>query len=132
MANEDQRMSPQIRRTPTPLHCHRIGRRGAIRALLGVAAMGLVRSRAARAAEPYDGPLVDAHTHLKLDTGPPIDELIALYDGAGVRGVMLFGEPWQVATEARDRYPGRVVPFLAEGYADAVHPDSSYVHPEGL
>jgi predicted TIM-barrel fold metal-dependent hydrolase len=49
-----------------------------------------------------------------------------------VRGAFLFSEPWAVATEARDHAPDRIVPFLAEDYADAVHPDSSYVHPEGL
>jgi predicted TIM-barrel fold metal-dependent hydrolase len=111
---------------------HRITRRGAIGAAVAVVATALVGARAARAAGPYEGPLVDAHSHLKGGIGPTADELIRLYDGAGVRGVLLFGEPWPVATEARDRYPDRVVPFLAEGYANAVHPDSSYVNPAGL
>src|SRR5919202_1175947 len=36
------------------------------------------------------------------------------------------------AAAARDLAPDRIVPFLAEGYANALHPDSSYVHPAGL
>jgi len=111
---------------------HRLSRRRALGALSALAATALVRARAARAAGPYDGPLIDAHTHLRLGDGPPIDELMALYDGAGVRGVLLFGEPWPLATDARDRYPERAVPFLAEGYANALHPDSSYVNSAGL
>ena len=111
---------------------HRIGRRKAFGVLLGAVTLAAVRARVARASGPYDGPLVDAHSHLKIANDTPIDQLMALYDGAGVRGAQLFGEPWPIATEARDRYPSRVVPFLAEGYADAVHPDSSYVHPDGL
>ena len=111
---------------------HRLSRRRALGALSALVATALVRARAARAAGPYDGPLIDAHTHLRLADGPPIAELMALYDGAGVRGVLLFGEPWPIATGARDRYPERAVPFLAEGYANALHPDSSYVNPPGL
>lgn len=110
----------------------RLTRRMMLRTLAMVLAAGLVRARAAEAAGSYDGPLVDAHAHLRRGTGPPIDELLGLYDGAGVRGAYLFGEPWPLATEARDRSPDRIVPFLAEGYADAVHPDSSYVHLDGL
>jgi hypothetical protein len=49
-----------------------------------------------------------------------------------VQGAIIFGEPWPLGTDARHRYPGRVVPLLAEGYANAVHPDSSCVHPDGL
>jgi hypothetical protein len=97
-----------------------------------LAATSLVRARAVEAAGPYAGPLVDAHAHLKAADGVDVDTLIALYDGAGVRGAILFGEPWQVASDARGRYPDRIVPFLAEGYANALHPDSSYVRPEGL
>ncbi|MDP8922858.1 MAG: amidohydrolase, partial [Chloroflexota bacterium] len=92
----------------------------------------LVRARAVSAAGPYDGQLVDAHAHLKAFGGVDADALIALYDGAGVRGAILFGEPWQVASDARGRYPDRIVPFLAEGYANALHPDSSYTRPDGL
>jgi hypothetical protein len=55
-----------------------------------------------------------------------------LYDRVGIKGVLLFGEPWPRATEAWDAFPKRVVPFLAESYASAVHPDSSYVNPGGL
>ncbi len=60
------------------------------------------------------------------------DTLDSLYDQAGELGAIQYGEPWQVASDARGRYPDRIVPFLAEGYANALHPDSSYVHPEGL
>src|SRR5215210_4974250 len=117
-----------------------LGRRASRRRLLrktfrlvsALAATTLVRARAADAAGPYAGPLVDAHAHLKAADGVDIDTLIALYDGASVRGAILFGEPWQVASDARGRYPDRIVPFLAEGYANALHPDSSYVHPDGL
>ena len=111
---------------------HRLTRRRAFGIALAAVATGLVRARAARAQGPYAGPFVDAHSHLKAGFGPTADELIGLYDGAGVRGVFLFGEPWQVASDARGRYPNRIVPFLAEGYANAVHPDSSYVNAGGL
>ena len=114
----------------------RLSRRRAIGTAAGIlgalAATALVQARAAVAAGSYDGPLVDAHAHLKASDGVSVDTLIGLYDGAGVRGAILFGEPWQVASDARGRYPDRIVPFLAEGYANALHPDSSYVHPEGL
>src|SRR5215212_5783562 len=86
----------------------------------------------ARAAGPYGGSLVDAHTHFKHDAAPPIDELMALYDSVGVEAVLLFGEPWMQASDARDRHPTRVVPFLAESYGTALHPDSSYMNPSGL
>lgn len=99
---------------------------------MAVVATALAGTRAARAAGPYDGPFVDAHSHVKGGYAPPIEELIGLYDGAAVRGAHLFGEPWPLVTAARDRYPDRVVPFLAEGYANAIHPDSSYVNPGGL
>ncbi len=99
--------------------------------LLSVAALSVL-PRLARADGVYDGPFVDAHSHLKWDVGSDIQQLIGFYDGAGVRGVLLFGDPWTIATEARDRYPDRVAPFLAESYANALHPDSSYVHPDGL
>jgi hypothetical protein len=111
---------------------HRITRRRALGTVLGALATTLAGARSAAAAGPYAGPLIDAHTHLRLGSGSSIDDVIGLYDEAGVRGVLLFGEPWPIATEARDRYPARVVPFLAEGYANAVHPDSSYVNPGGL
>jgi hypothetical protein len=110
----------------------RLSRRRAVGAGLTVVAAALTSTRPSEAAAFYDGPLVDAHTHLRQSDGPPIETLMSLYDAAGVRGVMLFGEPWPVATAARDRYPNRVVPFLAEGYANALHPDSSYVNPQGL
>lgn len=111
---------------------HPISRRHAIGALIATVAAAFARVRAAEAAGSYDGPFVDAHSHMRLDLSPPIEGLIGLYDEAGVRGVHLFGEPWPVATEARDLYPQRVVPYLAEGYANAIHPDSSYVNSAGL
>jgi hypothetical protein len=102
-------------------------------ALLGVtAASALARARAAEAAGPYAGPLIDAHAHLKDGVGPDPAGLLALHDRIGVQGAFLFGEPWLIASAARDLAPSRVVPFLAEGYANALHPDSSYVHPDGL
>jgi hypothetical protein len=110
----------------------RLSRRRAGKVLAAAIATALAGARAARAAGPYVGTFVDAHAHLKSGLGPAIDDLIALYDGAGVTGALLFGEPWSVATDARDRYPGRIIPILAEGYADALHPDSSYVNPSGL
>ena len=101
--------------------------------LLGVlAASALAHARAADAAGTYDGPLIDAHAHLKEGVGPDPAGLLALHDRIGVQGALLFGEPWSVATAARDLGPGRVVPLLAEGYANALHRDSSYVHPDGL
>lgn len=111
---------------------HRITRRRALGAGLATVTAAFVSARAARAAGPYDGPLIDAHTHLKQGISLGVEVLMGLYDAAGVRGVLLFGEPWPIATDARDRYPSRVVPFLAEGYANAVHPHSSYVNPAGL
>jgi hypothetical protein len=110
----------------------RLSRRRLV-SLLGVlAASALARTRAAEAAGPYAGPLVDAHAHLKEGVGPDPAGLLALHDQIGVQGALLFGEPWPVATAARDLAPGRIVPLLAEGYANALHPDSSYVHPDGL
>jgi hypothetical protein len=112
----------------------RLSRRDMLRTLLAGSALAALPWRAAlaAAAPPYDGPFVDAHSHLRWDAGVAIEDLIGLYDGAGVQGVLLFGQPWSIATDARDHYPQRVSPFLAEGYADAVQPHSSYVHVEGL
>lgn len=103
-----------------------------IKSALALAATALARVRAVEAGGPYGGPLVDAHCHLKEGVGPSIEGLLALYDAAGMQGGLLFGEPWPLATAARDRAPERIVPFLAEGYADALHPDSSYRNPSGL
>jgi hypothetical protein len=108
-----------------------ISRRRALRALLVSSTLALPW-RAARADSAYDGPFIDTHAHLRWDAGASIDDLIALYDGAGVQAALVFGEPWPLATDARDRFPARVVPFLAEAYANALHRDSSYMHPEGL
>src|SRR5262249_39687239 len=102
-----------------------ITRRAAMRLLIASSALAALPSRRAWAESAYDGPFVDAHAHLNWDAGVGIDDLMALYDGAGVQGALLFGYPWQLGTGARDRYPDRVVLFLAEAYANAVHPDSS-------
>jgi hypothetical protein len=110
----------------------RFSRRRALGVLGALAATALVRTRAAEAAGSYDGPLIDAHAHLKDGVGTDAAGLLALYDGAGVQGALLFGEPWSVATAARDLAPNRFVPYLAEGYADALNRDSSYMHPAGL
>ncbi len=83
-------------------------------------------------AAPYAGPLVDAHAHLDAATPVSADLLLALYDAVGVRGAWLFGAPWSAATDAWQRFPDRVVPFLAEGYADTLGPASSYRNPDGL
>src|SRR5215510_6812392 len=102
----------------------RLSRRDMLRTLLAGSALAALPWGTARAAAtPYDGPFVDAHSHLRWDAGVAIEDLIGLYDDAGVQGVLLFGQPWSIATDARERYPRRVSPFLAEGYANAVHPD---------
>lgn len=117
---------------PHPLLARRLPRRKALAVLGVLAASALARARAAEAAGPYDGPLVDAHAHLKEGYGPDPAGLLALHDAAGIRGALLFGEPWSSATAARDLAPNRIVPYLAEGYANALHPDSSYMNPGGL
>ncbi|MFN8526547.1 MAG: amidohydrolase family protein [Chloroflexota bacterium] len=114
-------------------HCHpRIGRRAAVAATLGAIAAALVNRRATAAGVPYAGPIFDAHSHLQEGVAPPVDEVIALYTAAGVRSAALFSLPWSLGTAARDTYPERVVPYVAEGYASALHPDSSYVNATGL
>src|SRR4051812_24598313 len=108
----------------------KVPRRRVLGVLGALAATALVRTRAAEADDVYDGPLIDAHAHLKDGVGTDAAGLLALYDGAGsVRGAFLFGEPWSAATAARDLAPDRFVPILAEGYANALHRDSSYTHP---
>jgi hypothetical protein len=86
----------------------------------------------AQPAVPYTGPLVDTHAHLESSTPVSADLLMSLYDATGVRGAWLFGVPWSLATSAWERYPDRVVPFLAEGYADTLGQGSSYRSPDGL
>jgi hypothetical protein len=83
-------------------------------------------------ATPYQGPIVDTHAHLEASTPVSVDLLLALYDAVGVRGAWVFGVPWSTATSAWERFPERIVPFLAEGYADALGPASSYRNPDGL
>ena len=110
----------------------RLSRRRLTTLLAALAASALVRARAVEAAGPYAGPIVDAHAHLKTGYGPDPAGLLALHDRVGIQGALLFGEPWSVATAARDLAPDRIVPMLAEGYANALHRDSSYVNPAGL
>jgi hypothetical protein len=109
-----------------------VSRRQALRLFLKSTVLAALPWRLALADGAYDGPFVDAHAHLNWDAGVSIDTLVALYDAAGVQGAMLFGYPWQLAADARDRFPNRFVPLLAEGYANALNPDSSYLHPDGL
>jgi Amidohydrolase len=104
------------------------------RTLLGglAAALAALPWRVVNADSAYTGPFVDAHAHLNWDAGVTADQLIDLYNAAGVQSALLFGYPWQLATDARDRFPDRIVPFLGEAYANALHPDSSYMNPDGL
>lgn len=112
---------------------HRLPRRRALGVIAATVAAALTRSAAeSRASGAYAGPLVDAHSHFEDGVAPRIADLMALYDHANVKGVLLFGSPWWLASDARAIFPRRVVPFLAEGYATALHPDSSYVDPDGL
>lgn len=110
----------------------RLPRRRLLALLAALTASTLARARAAEAAGPYAGPVVDAHGHLKEGFGPDPSALLALHDRAGIQGALLFGEPWSIATATRDLAPGRIVPLLAEGYANALHRDSSYVNAAGL
>lgn len=114
------------------LHDRLLRRRALGLLLSGLAAALSIRTARAQWAGPYAGPFIDAHSHFKLGSAPAVQDLMALYDQVGVRGVLLFGEPWWTATEARDAFPARVTPFLAESYGAALHPDSSYVNPDGL
>lgn len=81
---------------------------------------------------PYSGPLVDTHAHLEAESGVTIDTYMALYDQVGVKGGWMMGVPWMLATDAWERYPDRVVPFLAEEYTETVAPQSVYVHHAAL
>ena len=74
----------------------------------------------------YAGPIVDTHAHLEAESGVGIDTFMALYDQTGVKGGWMMGVPWMLATEAWERYPDRVVPFLAEEYTETVGPQSVY------
>jgi hypothetical protein len=100
-----------------------LSRRQVLR-LLGTSGLAsLAPWRLARADGAYDGPFVDSHAHVNWDAGVNIDQLMALYHAARVHAALLFVYPWQLAADGRDRSRGRVVPFLAEGYANAMHPD---------
>ncbi len=109
----------------------------AVVGLVGVAlAMTLVRLQERAAAEDsaavYDGPIIDSHAHLDAAVGIDPATLVALWDAVGVRGGWVFGYPWPTATAAWERFPDRVVPFLAEGYTTTLDRASSYRNPEGL
>src|SRR3712207_1058653 len=107
---------------------------------LGLAAAVLLPLGGARAAEPsralqaavqaqrppYSGPIVDTHAHLEAEIGVGIEPYMALYDQTGVKGGWMMGVPWMLATEAWERYPDRVVPFLAEQYTETIGPQSVY------
>jgi len=108
-----------------------VSRRVVVRGLAAAGALAAL-PRIANADSVYAGSFVDAHAHLNWEAGVSADQLVELYNAAGVQRALLFGYPWQLATDARDRFPGRFVPFLAEAYANALHPDSSYVNPDGL
>ena len=101
-------------------------------AVVLLVALGLPWPAAHAQRPPYQGPLVDSHAHLDAATGVGAETLIELYDTAGVRGGWVFGAPWSVARDAWERYPDRVVPFLAEGYADTLAPSSLYRNPDAL
>jgi len=81
---------------------------------------------------PYPGPLVDTHAHLEAESGVTIETFLALYDQVGVKGGWMMGVPWMLATDAWERYPDRVVPFLAEEYTETVAPQSVYVNQAAL
>ncbi|MCC7103952.1 MAG: amidohydrolase family protein [Chloroflexi bacterium] len=49
-----------------------------------------------------------------------------------MQAAVVFGRPWPMATGAWERFPSRLVPFLAESYLDTVSPGSSYLNPQGL
>lgn len=83
------------------------------RALLLALATGLLPARPARAAAPYEGPLIDAHSHLP---GPQVlDMLVAAMDRhrltrvglLGVGGVQKDDQAW-IETAGR-RFPDRVL-----------------------
>ncbi|MBI4491519.1 MAG: amidohydrolase family protein [Chloroflexi bacterium] len=125
--------------TPPTALTSTLGRRGLLAwvARFGLAAASLGLSggfarRASAQAPRYDGRLIDAHTHLEWDEFTDFDALVRIHDAAGVDGAWLFGYPWSLATDASAAHPARVVPFLAEGYLNTLHPDSSYLNPEGL
>ena len=102
---------------------------------LGHRASGGVLNASARPSvqrAPYAGPIVDTHAHLEAESGVTIDTFLALYDQVGVKGGWMMGLPWMLATDAWERYPDRVVPFLAEEYTETVAPQSVYVNHAAL
>jgi Tat protein secretion system quality control protein TatD with DNase activity len=102
--------------------------RSALAALIGLLLVPLFMSWPAADAlgQEYDGPIVDAHSHLEDESGVSLDTLMSLYDQVGVRGAWVMGVPWQRATNAWERYPDRVVPFLAQGYTETLDPNGTY------
>jgi hypothetical protein len=110
---------------------HRLGIGALVALLVGIAVVLLPWPVRAQGAS-YRGPIVDSHAHLDADNGVQPDVLMALHDANGVRGAWVFGYPWQRATEAWERFPDRVVPFLAEGYTATLDAASSYRNAGGL
>lgn len=84
------------------------------------------------AAARYAGRLIDAHCHLTADDPLDASGLVRLLEAASVDGCWLFAHPWSLGTDAWLAHPERIVPFLAEPYADAVADWSSYVNHEWL
>lgn len=90
-------------------------------------ALPMVPAAPPRAAEPYGGPLIDAHSH--LPSLQVLDALIAAMDRhkivrvalLGVGGVQKDDAAW-IETAAR-RFPGRVIPFAP--VPDPTAPDAA-------
>ena len=90
----------------------------------------LVQFRSARAAGPYAGPLVDAHSHLKLDqSSPGIADLIGLYkkwaaeDKLNVRTYCINGVGMGNTAEQIDRALPRIAEmklFQGDNYVDDI------------
>jgi hypothetical protein len=107
-------------------------RRSLLKLVGAVVATRLAVARAAEAGGPYAGRFVDAHLHMYEQAGLSAEAVVQTMDAAGVDAGHLFGEPWWIGSDAAGRFPNRLVPYLGEGYATALHPDSSYMNPAGL
>lgn len=113
--------------------CDPLPRRRALKLMaLTVGAAFAARHASARAAGPYDGPLVDVHAHLRTGIAPGIGKLMAMYDQVGIKGAWVFGDPWSLAENAYSELPARVIPLLAPGYGKSLHPESLLINPEAL
>jgi hypothetical protein len=97
------------------------------------AALGLdPLARALAQTGRYDGRLIDTHAHVYWDEYADAQRVVQVLEQAGVDGLWLHSVPWNLAADAAALYPARLVPFLGEGYADAVASHSAYVNPDGL